>query len=109
MTTCIEKTKYFLGESVGMYFIGDNATDLENNNFVVSIINPFGTAIEITKAQCTKKRDNEYYYEIANTTTKTMKTGNYKLEIYLGDTYSLIFKNDNYFELEDSYSKKFAV
>lgn len=109
MNSCIDKTKYALGESIGMYFLGDTATDLENNDFIVSIINPFGTAIEVLKADCAKVQDNEYYYEIENTTTKTMKTGNYKMEIYLGTNYTLIFKEDNYFELEDSYSKKFVV
>lgn len=109
MTTCIDKTKYALGESIGMYFLGDTATDLENNDFIVSIINPQGVAIEKTKAQCVRIQENEYYLEIANTYTKTMRTGSYKLEIYLGTSYSLIFEKENYFELKDSYSKKFAI
>ena len=109
MTNYVEKDIYRLGDTIPMRFIGDSDTDLENNDFKVSILNPYGTAIEVNKEDCAKIQDNEYHYEIANTVSKNMKTGNYKLEIYLGTTNSLIFAEDNFFELKDSYSKKFAV
>ena len=104
-----QQEAYFRGETIGFYIAGDETTDLDGNDFKLSIIDPLGVAIEIAKSDCTQTDPQTYYYEIANTKTKTMKIGKYKLEIYLGETYVLIFEDENFFNLKDSYSKKYAV
>lgn len=101
---------YKRGETIGMYFEGDDIHNIEVNTFIVSVINKSAieNAIEITKAMCSKIEDNKYYYEIANTVTKTMREGSYDIEIIIGDDYTFIPMRIGAFKIDNSYSKKFV-
>ena len=99
---------YYKGETIDGYITGDENVDFDTLDFTLSFVSCVGSAVEIAKADCTASGTNKYYFEIANTVTKDLPTGDYAIEVFTGDEKTLIGKKIGAFTLRDSHSKKYV-
>jgi len=102
------KTQYHQGDSIPFYVNGDNIDNLELENFKVLFYSAYQSDIVIDKSDMTNTDTNEYYYEISDDISKDLSTGDYTMEILLGDSSKSIWKGFA-FNLADSHSKNYIV
>jgi hypothetical protein len=102
------KTQYYKGESIPFYVNGDSIDNLDLENFKILFYSAYQDDIVISKSDMTNTDTNEYYYEISDDISKDLSTGDYTMEILLGDSSKSIWKGFA-FNLADSHSKNYLV
>jgi len=102
------KTQYYKGESIPFYVNGDSVDNLGLENFKVLFYSAYQADIVIDKSAMTNTATNVYFYEIADDISKDLSTGDYTMEILLGDLSKSIWKGFA-FNLAESHSKNYIV
>lgn len=102
------KIKYYKGETIGFYVGEDANINLDEMDFKVSFTNPNSPDIDFLKTDLTRVDVNKYYGEILNGITYGMREGEWSIEIFAGDDYTVIEKAFA-FCLQDTKSKKFVL
>lgn len=97
---------YYQGETIGFYHEGDDVIDLDDNPFKLLFFNSNAPKqrVVIDKSEMTFISENKYYFEIQNTITAFLQSGNYIMEQLYGNSYTSISKKDA-FILKDSQIK----